>query len=69
MNRDRRDRLRGDDAWMPAGIYPVTRYGAGMTTFYEIVKNDTLVKSPKTPSPLTGEGWGEGETRLFMSAL
>ena len=27
----------------------------------EIVNIDALVKSPKTPSPLTGEGWGEGE--------
>jgi hypothetical protein len=24
-------RLRGDDAWIPAEVYPVLRYGAGMT--------------------------------------
>jgi hypothetical protein len=24
-------------------------------------KYDGFVKSPKTPSPLTGEGWGEGK--------
>jgi hypothetical protein len=27
----------------------------------KIVNIDGLVKSPKTPSPLMGEGWGEGE--------
>ncbi|MEW6327044.1 MAG: tetratricopeptide repeat protein [Thermodesulfobacteriota bacterium] len=27
----------------------------------EMVKIDGSVKSPKPPSPLTGEGWGEGE--------
>ncbi len=29
--------------------------------YYELIKLDGLVKSPKKPSPLTGEGWGEGE--------
>jgi hypothetical protein len=24
--------LRRDDAWIPAGVYPLLRYGAGMTT-------------------------------------
>jgi hypothetical protein len=28
---------------------------------FDLNNLDGLVKSPKTPSPLTGEGWGEGE--------
>ena len=27
--------------------------------YYELIKYDALVKSPETPSPLTGEGEGE----------
>jgi len=34
----------------------------------ERVKLDTSVKSPKTPSPLMGEGRGEGENTTISSS-
>ncbi|MCD6152910.1 MAG: hypothetical protein J7J07_03240 [Syntrophobacterales bacterium] len=39
-----------------------------MWTFYECVNLDGLVKSPKTPSPLMGEGRGEGENTAIPSS-
>jgi hypothetical protein len=31
------------------------------------VKIDEVVKSPKTPSPSTGEGWGEGGKKAITA--
>jgi hypothetical protein len=40
--------------------YFIQSCSAGMSTIGNL-KFDKAAKSPKTPSPLPGEGWGEGE--------
>jgi len=38
-----------------------------LISFYEVVKYDEFIKSQNAPSPLMGEGWGEGEYNAVSS--
>jgi hypothetical protein len=47
----------------PQGGCPTTIEFAVSWSWYYFKKS--LQEKPNTPSPLTGEGWGEGENEVF----